>query len=177
MNITDKIDKIIREVPNFPKEGVNFKDITPLLMNSKISCDIIDAFIEGFNNIKVDAVVGIESRGFLYGFLLANKIGVPFIPIRKSGKLPGDTISMSYDLEYGKSQIEIHQNDIDENWNVLIHDDLLATGGTACAAAELLLNLNAEIAGFSFVVNLQFLKGKNKLEKYSKNIITLIDYK
>ena len=147
-------------------------------MNSNISCDIIDAFIEGFNNIRVDAVVGIESRGFLYGFLLANKIGVPFIPIRKSGKLPGDTISMSYDLEYGKSQIEIHQNDIDENWNVLIHDDLLYWRDSHFkAASELLLNLNVKLTGFSFVVNLQFLKGKNKLEKYSKNIITLIDYK
>ena len=176
MNLKDKIDKVIREVPNFPKEGINFKDITPLLLDSNISDDIINSFVNSFENISIDAVIGIESRGFLYGFLLANKIGVPFIPIRKSGKLPGDTISKSYDLEYGKSQIEIHRHDVEENWNVIIHDDLLATGGTACAAAELILNLNAKIAGFSFVVNLQFLEGKNKLEKYSKNIITLIDY-
>ena len=103
-------------------------------------------------------------------------MGIPFIPIRKAGKLPGDTVSQTYDLEYGRSEIEIHRSDVQENWNILIHDDLLATGGTACAAAELLLKLNAKIAGFSFVVNLQFLDGKNKLEKYSNNIITLIDY-
>ncbi len=176
MNIKDKIDKIIREVPNFPKEGINFKDITPLLMDPNISSDIIDSFIDRFNNIRIDAIVGIESRGFLYGFLLANRMGIPFIPIRKAGKLPGDTVSQTYDLEYGRSEIEIHRSDVQENWNILIHDDLLATGGTACAAAELLLKLNAKIAGFSFVVNLQFLDGKNKLEKYSNNIITLIDY-
>ena len=176
MNIKDKIDKVIREVPNFPKEGINFKDITPLLMNHNISSDIIDSFIERFNNIRIDAIVGIESRGFLYGFLLANRMGIPFIPIRKAGKLPGDTVSQTYDLEYGRSETEIHRSDVQEYWNILIHDDLLATGGTACAAAELLLKLNAKIAGFSFVVNLQFLDGKNKLEKYSNNIITLIDY-
>lgn len=176
MNIKDKIDKVIREVPNFPKEGINFKDITPLLMDPNISSDIIDSFIDRFNNIRIDAIVGIESRGFLYGFLLANRMGIPFIPIRKAGKLPGDTVSQTYDLEYGRSEIEIHRSDVQENWNILIHDDLLATGGTACAAAELLLKLNAKIAGFSFVVNLQFLDGKNKLEKYSNNIITLIDY-
>ena len=176
MNIKDKIDKIIREVPNFPKEGINFKDITPLLMDPNISSDIIDSFIDRFNNIRIDAIVGIESRGFLNGFLLANRMGIPFIPIRKAGKLPGDTVSQTYDLEYGRSEIEIHRSDVQENWNILIHDDLLATGGTACAAAELLLKLNAKIAGFSFVVNLQFLDGKNKLEKYSNNIITLIDY-
>mgnify|MGYP001441719845 CR=1 FL=1 len=176
MNIKDKIDKVIREVPNFPKEGINFKDITPLLMDPNISSDIIDSFIDRFNNIRIDAIVGIESRGFLYGFLLANRMGIPFIPIRKAGKLPGDTVSQTYDLEYGRSEIEIHRSDVQENWNILIHDDLLATGGTACAAAELLIKLNAKIAGFSFVVNLQFLDGKNKLEKYSNNIITLIDY-
>ena len=176
MNIKDKIDKVIREVPNFPKEGINFKDITPLLMDPNISSDIIDSFIDRFNNIRIDAIVGIESRGFLYGFLLANRMGIPFIPIRKAGKLPGDTVSQTYDLEYGRSEIEIHRSDVQEYWNILIHDDLLATGGTACAAAELLLKLNAKIAGFSFVVNLQFLDGKNKLEKYSNNIITLIDY-
>ena len=176
MNIKDKIDKVIREVPNFPKEGINFKDITPLLMDPNISSDIIDSFIDRFNNIRIDAIVGIESRGFLYGFLLANRMGIPFIPIRKAGKLPGDTVSQTYDLEYGRSEIEIHRSDVQENWNILIHDDLLATGGTACAAAELLIKLNAKIAGFSFVVNLQFLDGKNKLDKYSNNIITLIDY-
>lgn len=176
MSIKDKIDKVIREVPDFPKEGINFKDITPLLMDSDVSGDIVDSFIESFNNTRIDAIVGIESRGFLYGFLLANRMGVPFIPIRKAGKLPGDTISQSYDLEYGQSEIEIHRFDIQENWNILIHDDLLATGGTACAACELILKLKANIAGFSFVVNLQFLDGKDKLEKYSDNIITLIDY-
>ncbi|MBE51405.1 MAG: adenine phosphoribosyltransferase [Flavobacteriales bacterium] len=176
MKIEDEINKVIREVPDFPKEGINFKDITPLLMDSDITNKIVNSFIKSFDNFIIDAIVGIESRGFLYGILLANKMNIPFIPIRKSGKLPGDTISQSYDLEYGKSEIEIHRSDIKENWNVLIHDDLLATGGTASAAAELLLKLNANIVGFGFIVNLHFLDGKNKLEKYSDKIITLIDY-
>ena len=176
MLIRDKLDKVIRTVPHFPKKGISFKDITPLLMDSELSNDIIDAFIHRINGLKVDAIVGVESRGFLYGFLLANKMNIPFIPIRKIGKLPGDTLSYKYDLEYGSSEIEIHRYDIQENWNILIHDDLLATGGTACAASELLLKLNANIAGFSFVVNLQFLNGEDKLSKYSSNIISLIEY-
>ena len=174
--ISERLDKAIREVPNFPKEGINFKDITPLLMDAQLTNNIIDTFINQLNGIKLDAIVGIESRGFLFGFLLANKMGVPFIPIRKVGKLPGETLKYKYDLEYGSAEVEVHKSDINTGWNVLVHDDLLATGGTACAAAELILRLGAKVAGFAFVVSLDFLNGKEKLKQYSDHIISLKDY-
>ena len=174
--ISDKLDKAIRNVPDFPKEGINFKDITPLLMNKSLTDEIINAFVNKLSEVNLDAIVGIESRGFLFGFLLANKMGIPFIPIRKVGKLPGETLKYKYDLEYGSAEVEIHKNDIQKDWNVLVHDDLLATGGTACAAAELINQLDAKVAGFAFVVSLDFLNGKEKLKQYSKNIISLKDY-
>ena len=174
--ISQRLDNAIRTVPNFPKKGINFKDVTPLLMDNDLTNEIIDSFVKQINQIKIDAVVGIESRGFLFGFLLANKIGIPFIPIRKVGKLPGETLRCKYDLEYGSAEVEIHKNDIQKDWNVLVHDDLLATGGTACAAAELINQLDAKVAGFAFVVSLDFLNGKEKLKQYSKNIISLKDY-
>jgi len=174
--ISDKLDKAIRNVPDFPKEGINFKDITPLLMDKDLTDEIIDSFVRQINQTKIDAIVGIESRGFLFGFLLANKIGIPFIPIRKVGKLPGETLKYKYDLEYGSAEVEIHKNDIQKDWNVLVHDDLLATGGTACAAAELINQLDAKVVGFAFVVSLDFLNGKEKLKQYSENIISLKNY-
>ena len=174
--ISSEINNIIREVLDFPKQGISFKDITPLLMNKDISDKIISEFILRTKDLEIDAIVGIESRGFLFGFLLANKLGIPFVPIRKSGKLPCETINFKYDLEYGSSEIEIHKNDIKKNWNVLIHDDLLATGGTACAAAELIQKLGANVAAFAFVICLDFLNGHEKLEKYSKEIISLKKY-
>ena len=174
--IRDKLDRIIREIPDFPKEGINFKDITPLLLDKNISDDIIDTFIDSVKDLKVDAIVGIESRGFLFGLLLANKMGIPFIPIRKVGKLPGDTLKYKYELEYGEAEVEIHINDVEKGWNILIHDDLLATGGTACAAAELINQLNANIVAFTFIVSLHALNGEERLQKYSDNIISLIDY-
>ena len=174
--ISERLDKAIRTVPNFPKEGISFKDITPLLMDKLLTDEIIDAFVKKLSQIKIDAIVGIESRGFLYGFLLANKIGVPFIPIRKSGKLPGKKIKYKYDLEYGSSEIEIHADDIKKGWNVLIHDDLLATGGTACAAGELIKMANANIVGFAFIISLTYLNPYKRLNFYSNNIISLVDY-
>ena len=172
-----EIDSLIREVIDFPKKGISFKDITPLLMDKDISDKIILEFESRVMDFDLDAIVGIESRGFLYGFLLANKLGIPFIPIRKSGKLPCKTIKYKYDLEYGSSEIEIHKDDLKRNWNVLIHDDLLATGGTACAAAELISLSGAKVAGFTFIVSLDFLNPNEKLSKYSSNIINLVEYK
>ena len=174
--IREKLNKAIRTIPDFPKRGIDFKDITPLFKDSNLTDDIIDAFVQRLDKMKVDAIVGIESRGFLFGFLLANRMKIPFIPIRKSGKLPGETLSLRYDLEYGSAEIEIHKYDVKEDWNVVIHDDLLATGGTACAAADLLLQLKTNILAFTFVVNLDFLDGKIQLEKYKSSIISLIDY-
>jgi len=174
--ISQKLDAAIREVPNFPKAGINFKDITTLLLDPDLSNEIIDAFIAELSGIKVDAIVGVESRGFLFGFLLANKMGVPFIPIRKVGKLPGETLRFKYDLEYGSAEVEVHKSDIKQGWNVLVHDDLLATGGTACAASELIQQLGAKVAGFAFVIALDFLNGKEQLQQYSQNIISLKKY-
>ena len=174
--ISQKIDLAIREVSDFPKPGINFKDITTLLLDSELSSDIIDAFIDRLKGKKIDAIVGVESRGFLFGFLLANKMKIPFIPIRKVGKLPGETLKFKYDLEYGSAEVEMHKNDMKKGWSVLVHDDLLATGGTASAAAELINQLNAHVAGFAFIVSLDFLNGKEVLREYSKNIISLKDY-
>ena len=174
--ISEKLDKSIREVPNFPKEGINFKDITTLLLNPELSTEIVDAFIERLKGKKIDAIVGVESRGFLFGFLLANKMKIPFVPIRKVGKLPGETLKFKYDLEYGSAEMEVHKSDIKEGWNVVVHDDLLATGGTACAASELIQQLGAKVAAFAFVISLDYLKGNEKLEKYSKEIISLKRY-
>ena len=174
--ISDKLDKAIREVPNFPKQGINFKDITTLLLNPELSTEIVDAFIERLKRKKIDAIVGVESRGFLFGFLLANKMKIPFVPIRKVGKLPGETLKFKYDLEYGSAEMEVHKSDIKEGWNIVVHDDLLATGGTACAASELIQQLGAKVAAFAFVISLDYLKGNEKLEKYSKEIISLKRY-
>ncbi|MEE2953965.1 MAG: adenine phosphoribosyltransferase [Bacteroidota bacterium] len=174
--LKDRIEKTIREIPDFPKKGINFKDITSLLLDPQLTSDIVDAFALSFEKKDVDAIVGIESRGFLFGFLLAQKLNLPFIPIRKSGKLPGETISCSYDLEYGSAEIEIHKKDIKEGWNVVIHDDLLATGGTALAAAKLIKILGGKIKGFTFVIELKFLNGSINLKKYSDNIISLKKY-
>ena len=171
-----EINKIIREVIDFPKKGISFKDITPLLMDKEISDKIISEFIKRVKHLKIDAIVGIESRGFLYGFLLANKLGVPFVPIRKSGKLPCKKLKYKYDLEYGSSEIEIHANDIKKDWNILIHDDLLATGGTACAAAELIKMAHANVVGFAFIVSLSYLNPYRRLNIYSNSIISLLDY-
>lgn len=174
--ISQKIHQAIREVPDFPKPGINFKDITTLLLDSKLSSNIIDAFIEKLKRNKVDAIVGVESRGFLFGFLLASKLEIPFVPIRKVGKLPGETLRHKYDLEYGSAEVEIHKSDIKKGWNVIVHDDLLATGGTACAAAELIQDLGAKVTAFTFVISLDFLNGIQKLEQYSKDIISLKRY-
>ena len=174
--ISDKLDKAIREVPDFPKPGINFKDITTILLDPELSTEIIDAFIDRLKGKNIYAIVGVESRGFLFGLMLANKMGIPFVPIRKVGKLPGETLKFKYDLEYGSAEVEIHKHDVKKGWNILIHDDLLATGGTASAAAELVLQLGCKVSAFTFVVNLDFLNGKKKIEEYTNNIISLIEY-
>ena len=174
--ISKKIDLVIREVPDFPKPGINFKDITTLLLDQELSSEIIDTFINRLKGKKVDAIVGVESRGFLFGFLLANKMGIPFIPIRKSGKLPGETLRCKYDLEYGSAEVEVHKSDIKKGWNILIHDDLLATGGTAVAASKLIQMLGANVAGYAFLISLKKLNGDKKLSKFSDNIINLVNY-
>ena len=136
---------------------------------------IVDEFIARFDT-KPDAIVGIESRGFLFGFLVANKLDIPFVLVRKAGKLPYKTVSIEYDLEYGTSKIEMHEDALQKGWNVIIHDDLLATGGTADAAANLVKKLGANVLGFNFVIGLDFLNGEKKLINHSKNITCLVHF-
>ncbi|NIJ46383.1 adenine phosphoribosyltransferase [Wenyingzhuangia heitensis] len=175
LSIQEKIKSVIRDVPNFPKEGILFKDITPILLNPTLVNELVAAMADQFKNDEIDAVAGIESRGYLFGILLAQKLQVPFIMIRKEGKLPAKTIKESYDLEYGSATIEVHEDAITPNSNVLIHDDLLATGGTAIAAAKL-IQQKAKVVGFSFVIELEFLKGIDHLNKINTHTKSLIKY-
>ena len=176
MMLEEKIKSSIRDVPDFPKQGIVFKDITPILKDPKLCSEIVDGFIEQLKEKKIDAIVSTESRGFFFGFLMANKMGLPLIPLRKPGKLPYKTIFHEYKLEYGKAKVEMHIDALEKGWNVLVHDDLLATGGTAEASAVLIQRQNANVAGFAFVVELGFLGGRKKLETYSQNIISLVKY-
>lgn len=171
----EKIKSAIRDVPDFPKEGIMFKDITPILEDSELTKLITEEFVKNIGE-KVDVIIGIESRGFFWGMLIAQALNIPFVPLRKKGKLPYKTVSYKYDLEYGSAEIEMHEDVIKPGMNVHVHDDLLATGGTAMAAAELVKMQGANIHGFSFLVALNFLNGKSVLEKYSKNIICLTNY-
>lgn len=174
--LTQKIKNTIRDVADFPKPGILFKDITPIFQNQELCTQITDEFAKQLQGKNIHAIVGIESRGFLFGFALANKMNIPFVLLRKAGKLPYKKISLEYDLEYGSATIEMQVDDIKADWNVIIHDDLLATGGTAEAAAKLIQMQKANVAGFNFVVELDFLKGKEKLMPYSKEIFSLVNY-
>ena len=154
---------LIRDVKDFPKPGIVFKDITPLLFDNKAVECVIDQFVEQLKGKNIDKVVGIESRGFLFGMLLAQKLNAGFVPIRKPGKLPHKTISESYSLEYGEDALEIHKDAIKEGEKVLIHDDVLATGGTAQAACNLIKRLKGDIVAANFLIELEFLNGKDKI--------------
>lgn len=174
--IEQQIKAAIRDIPDFPKPGIIFKDITPILKDPQLCLDVVDAFVEQLKGIKIDAVAGIESRGFLFGLTLATKLGVPFVPVRKAGKLPFTIKQKAYKLEYGTAVIELHTDAFEPGQHILIHDDLLATGGTALAASELIKEMGGEVAGFSFVVGLGFLNGKERLKPVSENLIVLADY-
>ncbi len=168
--------KVIRNVPDFPKPGIQFKDITTLLQQPELGTVVVKGFTDHLKGQKIDAVIGIESRGFIYGYAVAAALNVPFIPIRKAGKLPAETISQEYDLEYGSAKIEIHKDALQPGMRVFIHDDLLATGGTAAAAAMLCKKLGAEIAAFGFIVELDALQGRACLLPFCDNIISLVNY-
>lgn len=172
----DKIKSHIRDIPNFPKEGIIFKDITPILERPDLTKEITREFVNRAKKLKPDAVMGIESRGFFWGLLIAQELNVPFIPVRKKGKLPYKTVSYQYELEYGTAEIEVHADAIKEGSKILIHDDLLATGGTASAAGQIVKLQKAEVIGFSFLVILEFLNGVKSLSNYSKNIEGLVHY-
>lgn len=165
---------IIRDIPDFPKTGIVFKDITPLLAEPAAMKQVADDLAARFAGLDVDLIAGVEARGFLFGPLLAERLGVGFIPVRKPGKLPYKKISRSYGLEYGKATIEVHTDAVKKGQRVLMVDDLLATGGTMAAACELIEELGGEIAGCAFVVELSFLPGREKLAKY--NVQTLVQF-
>jgi len=165
MNVSE-IQKTIREVPDFPKEGILFYDITTLLQNAEALRASIDVLAEKYKDEKLDAIIGIESRGFIFGAVLAYKMGIGFVPVRKKGKLPSETKSVTYDLEYGSDTLEIHSDAVASGNRVLIVDDLLATGGTVQAVAQLVSDLGAEIAGIAFLIELTFLNGIDKIKQY-----------
>ena len=168
------LKKYIRDIPDFPKKGIIFKDISTLLINKEAFQASIDSLAQKFEKMKIDQVVGVEARGFIFGSALAYKLGAGFIPVRKKGKLPYKTKSISYALEYGTDTLEIHEDAVKPGTRVLIVDDLLATGGTVKAVADLLKSQQADIVGIAFVVELGFLKGKSKLKDFP--VYSIIQY-
>jgi adenine phosphoribosyltransferase len=160
----DHLRALVRDIPDFPLPGILFRDVTPLLRDPGGLAAVTAAFADRYRPLEVDAVAGIESRGFLFGAPLAIALGVGFVPVRKAGKLPADTLRAEYDLEYGSAVLEVHSDALGAGDRVLLVDDLLATGGTACAAAGLLEELGARIEAIAFVIELEFLQGRRRLE-------------
>lgn len=169
-----KIRSMIRDIPDFPKKGILFRDITTALKDAQTLKLTVDEIYNAFKDEKIDYIAGIESRGFIYGMPLAYKLGCGFIPVRKPNKLPAETISQEYELEYGTDKIEIHKDALKTGDRVLIVDDLLATGGTAAAAVKLVSQV-AQVVGMAFVIELKDLKGREKLPKDVK-ILSLVEY-
>ena len=159
----EKFKELIREVPGFPKEGILFYDITTLLLNGEAFRASVDAMADDYREIGIDLIAGIESRGFIFGAAIADRLGVGFVPIRKPGKLPSTTVAASYSLEYGSDSLEVHEDAIQQGQKVLIVDDLLATGGTAEASVRLIKECGGEVVGLSFLIELNFLNGRSKL--------------
>lgn len=170
MNLTD----YIKDIPDFPKAGIVFKDISPLLANAAATDKAIELLAMGLHNFQATKVVGIESRGFLLGILLAQHLKLGFVPVRKPGKLPGEIISQNYQLEYGEDALEIQANSIQRGDLVIIHDDVLATGGTAEAACKLVEKCGGVVVQCNFLMELDFLEGRTKIEKYQLH--SLIHY-
>lgn len=174
--IEQQIKNAIRDIPDFPKPGIVFKDITPILKEPGLCESIVDTFVMRVQGLQIDAVAGVESRGFLFGLQLASKLGVPFIPVRKAGKLPFTVKQKVYELEYGTATIELHTDAFVPGQHILIHDDLLATGGTVTAASELIKEMGGVVAGFTFVVGLSKLNGKEKIKSFANKVVVLAEY-
>jgi len=170
----EPLKQLIREVPDFPKKGILFYDITTLLKDKRGFATLIDALAEHYLEKKVDLVLGMEARGFIFAPALAYRLNAGFVPVRKPGKLPAETTRYDYVLEYGTNTLEVHKDAIQRGQRVIIVDDLLATGGTAQATTKLASALGAEIAGLGFVVELDFLKGRDKLQEY--DVFSLLHY-
>ncbi|RKZ34658.1 adenine phosphoribosyltransferase [bacterium] len=169
-----ELKKTIRTIPDFPKKGIQFRDITTLIKNSTAFCEVIDIFHRRYRKSKVNLVAGIESRGFIFGSALAYALGVGFVPIRKQGKLPAETISQTYELEYGTDTLEIHSDAIQKGDSVLLVDDLIATGGSLAAAAKLIQRLGGEIVDIAVVIELVDLKGRERIKPH--NLFSLVSF-
>ena len=174
--ISSELKKTIRDIPDFPKPGIIFKDITPILKDPALCTRVIDEFEKGLKGTQIDVIAGIESRGFLFGLMLANRLNIPFVPVRKQGKLPAKIIQEPCELEYGSAILELHEDAISAGQRVLIHDDLLATGGTVAAATRLVQKLDGVVVAYSFVISLDFLNGQENLKKVTENVISLVSY-
>ena len=161
MELAQEIKSIIKEVPDFPKPGISFKDITPLLASPDLYNQALDSLVKWAKTLAPDYITGIESRGFILGFAIARELGIPFIPMRKPGKLPREVFSFDYSLEYGTATLELHKEDLKPGSRVIIHDDLLATGGTMAAAQKLVEAAKCEVVGLQFLVELSFLNGRS----------------
>ncbi len=174
VDLTQLIEKRIRDVPDYPKPGVVFKDITPLLADHTAFAAVVDAIVAYYGRGTIDKVVGIEARGFILAAPIAYHFGAGFVPVRKEGKLPAATYTESYDLEYGSETIQVHQDALSPGERVLIVDDVLATGGTARAAAELVRRTGAEVVGISVLMELAFLHGRDKLDGLDVHTLTVV---
>ena len=175
MKTIEEVKSAVRNVPDFPQKGIQFKDITPILQNPELFSSTIDYMVGLKKFLKeptVDVIAGIDARGFIFGAAIANKLGVSFVPIRKKGKLPWDTYEESYDLEYGSNTIEIHKDAFVNNKKVLLVDDLLATGGTAAAAVNLVRKAGGEVVESVFMIELEFLNGRSKMDCEVRSLIT-----
>ncbi len=168
------LKKCIRNIPDFPQKGIMFKDITTLLKKPAVFKYTVDAIVDRYKNKNISKVVSVEARGYIFGGAIAYNLNCGFIPVRKPGKLPAETISMEYTLEYGKNTIEIHKDAINNSERILVFDDLIATGGTVLATCQLIEKLGGEIIGCAFLINLTYLNGAEKLKGY--NVFSLIEY-
>ena len=169
-----ELERYIRSIPDWPKKGILFRDITPLLADAGALAAAVDALCAGFTGADIEYVAAVEARGFIFGAAVARKLGVGFVPIRKKGKLPSKTESVTYDLEYGTDTLEVHSDAVEKGARVLMVDDLLATGGTMAAACKLIEKIGGQIAGIAFLIELRELAGRDKLSGYK--IKTVISY-
>lgn len=165
MSIEEKIRGLLRDIPDFPRPGIIFKDITPLLSSPPVRGEVVEAIVDHCRPLRPDVIAAVEARGFIFGMLIAHSLGIPFVPVRKAGKLPSKTVKKEYLLEYGQAEIEMHEDAFPSGSRVVIHDDLLATGGTAAAAGHMVEQLGGTVVGYSFLINLSFLPGEEKLHR------------
>ncbi|NOT39283.1 MAG: adenine phosphoribosyltransferase [Alphaproteobacteria bacterium] len=170
------IKSVIRTIPDYPKPGIMFRDVTTLLGNARAFRTTVDQLVQPYAGTRIDKVAGIEARGFIIAGAVAHQLSVGFVPVRKKGKLPWKTMGETYDLEYGTDTVEIHEDAVAKGENVLLVDDLIATGGTAEAAIKLIERAGGNVVGCSFIIDLPELKGRRRLEKLGKKVLSLVEF-